>query len=130
MAGVRKRVKKKKDIKLHTGTLHVKTTRNNTIVTLTDEKGNKVFGWGTGLLWFKGAKKSTPYAGEVLAKQILREAQDVGLQAIHVIMKGVGMSRDGVFKGINEIGVIDILSITEATGIQFGWCKRKRPKRN
>ena len=53
MAGVRRRVKKKKDIKLTTGILYVQTTRNNTIVTLTDEQGNKIFGGGTGMLGFK-----------------------------------------------------------------------------
>jgi small subunit ribosomal protein S11 len=74
MAGVRKRVKKKKDIKVTKGILVVKTTRNNTIVTLTDEQGNKLLGGGVGLLGIKGSKKNTPYAAEVLTKQILTEA--------------------------------------------------------
>jgi len=130
MAGIRTRVKKKKDIKLDTGILHIQTTRSNTLVTLTDLQGNKIFGGGSWLLGFKWAKKSTPYAGEVLAKQILHSACELGLKSLHVIVKGIGMARDGVFKAVNEIGTVDILSIKENTPIQFGGCKRKRPKRN
>lgn len=125
-----KRGKKKKDIKITTGMLTVKTTTNNTLIALSDKDGNKLFGGGTGLLWYKWAKKNTPYAAEVLTKNILKEAQNYWLQEIWVIFKWVGMARDGVFKAINEIGLIDILFIKEATPIQFWWCKGKRPKRN
>jgi len=121
--------KKKKDLKLDTWTLHVRTTDNNTIITLTDENGNKLLWWGTGKLGYKGSKKSTPYAAEVLTKQILKEAQGMGLKEIWVIFRGPGLARDGVFKAINEIGLIDIKYIYENTAIQFGWCKGKRPKR-
>jgi small subunit ribosomal protein S11 len=65
--------KKKKDIKIDSGVLHVQTTSNNTIITLVDLNGNKVIGNGTGKLGYKGSKKSTPYAAEVLTKQILKE---------------------------------------------------------
>lgn len=122
--------KKKKDLKITSGLLYVHTTMNNTIVTLTDTQGNKILWGGTGLIGYKGAKKNTPYAAEVLTKRILKEAQTYGLKDIAVILKWVGMSRDGVFKGINEIGLIDITYIKEATSLQFGGCKGKRPKRN
>ena len=122
--------KKKRDLKITSGLLYVHTTMNNTIVTLTDTQGNKILWGGTGLIWYKGAKKNTPYAAEVLTKRILKEAQTYGLKDIAVILKWVGMSRDWVFKGINEIGLIDITYIKEATPLQFGGCKGKRPKRN
>ena len=102
---------------------------NNTILTITDENGNKVLGGGTGKLGYKGSKKSTPYAAEVLTKQILKEAQWFGLKEIGVIFRGCGLARDGVFKAINEIWLIDIAYIKENTAIQFGWCKWKRKKR-
>lgn len=121
--------KKKKDIKLNSGVFHVHTTDNNTIIALVDENGNKILWSGTGKLWYKGSKKSTPYAAELLTKQILKEAQAFGLKEIGVIMKGTWLARDGVFKAINEIGLIDIKYIKETTGIQFGGCKGKRPKR-
>ena len=129
MAVVKK--KKKKHIKLPIGVLHVKTSFNNTIVTLTDPQGNKVIGGGTGSMGFKGTKQSTPYAAEVLTKKLITEAKDdFGLKQIGVIAKWLGLWRDGVFKWINDVGGIDITWIKEATGIQFGGCKGKRPKRN
>ncbi len=121
--------KKKKDIKLDSWTLHIQTSDNNTILTLVDENGNKVLGWGTGKLGYKGSKKSTPYAAELLTKQILKEAQGLGLKEIGIIFRWVGLARDGVFKAINEIGLIDIKYIKENTAIQFGGCKWKRKKR-
>lgn len=121
--------KKKRDIKLESGVLHVQTTDNNTILALVDDNGNRIlWGW-TGKLWYKGSKKSTPYAAEVLTKLILKEAQTIGLKEISVVFKGVGLARDGVFKAINEIGLIDIQYIKENTAIQFGGCKWKRKKR-
>ena len=121
--------KKKKDLKIDSWILHVKTTDNNTILTLIDENGNKVLGGGTGKLGYKGSKKSTPYAAEVLTKQLLKEAQWLGLKEIGVIFRWTWLARDGVFKGINEIGLIDIKYIKEDTAIQFGGCKWKRQKR-
>ena len=67
--------KKKRDIKLNSAVFHVHTTDNNTVIALVDENGNKILGSGTGKLGYKGSKKSTPYAAELLTKQILKEAQ-------------------------------------------------------
>jgi small subunit ribosomal protein S11 len=91
---------------------------------------NKIVGGGTGKVWYKGSKKSTPYAAEVLTKQLLKEAQALWLKEIGLVFRGTGMARDWVFKAINEIGVIDIQYIREETPIQFGGCKGLRPKRN
>lgn len=122
--------KKKKSTKISKGVLHVHTSENNTIITLTDDKGNKVTGNGTGNVGFKGAKENTPYAAETLAKNLLKTARDdLGLKEIGVVFKGIGMARDGVFKAINDLGLIDILYIKEATPMQFGGCKGIRPKR-
>jgi len=123
--------KKKKNIKLPVWVLHVHTSFNNTIVTLTDPQGNKVIWWWTGKVWFKGAKQSTPYAAEVLTKELIKEAKDnFWLKEITIIAKWLWMWRDGVFKWVNDTGGIDIASITEKTGIQFGGNKGIRPKRN
>lgn len=121
---------KKKDIKVVSGVLHVHTTSNNTLITLIDQEGNKILGGGTGKVGYKGSKKSTPYAAEVLTKQILKDGQGYGLKEIGIVFNGIGMAREGVFKAINEVGVIDIAYIKEQTGIQFGGCKGERPKRN
>jgi small subunit ribosomal protein S11 len=121
---------KKKDVKISTGILHVHTTSNNTLINIVDVEGNKICGGGTGKVGYKGSKKSTPYAAEILTKTLLKEAQAFGLKELGIIFKGTGMARDGVFKAVNEIGVIDISYIKENTAIQFGGCKGKRPKRN
>ena len=123
------KAKKKKDLKLDSCTLHVQTTDNNTILALVDDNGNKVLGWGTGKLGYKWSKKSTPYAAETLTKQLLKEAQTFGLKEIAVIFKWTWLARDGVFKAINEIWLIDIKYIKENTPLQFGGCKWKRKKR-
>jgi small subunit ribosomal protein S11 len=117
-------------VKIVSGVVHVHTTSNNTLITVVDMEWNKVVGGWTGKVWYKGSKKSTPYAAEVLTKQLLKEAQAFGLKEIGLVFRWTGMARDWVFKAINEIGVIDILYIREETPIQFGGCKWIRPKRN
>ena len=123
-------VKKKKDIKISIGVLHVHTTSNNTIVTLSSTDGASVISRGAGTMGFKWAKKSTPYAAEVLTKEVLKEATTYGLDHVGIVFKGTGMGREGIFKAINETGLVEIDYIQEATAIQFGGCKRIRPKRN
>ncbi len=130
MALKNKSSRKKKDIKITFGILKVNTSENNTMIILVDENWNKVVGWGTGLLGYKWAKQNTPYAAEVLAKHLLKEAQGFGLKEIGIIFKGTGLAREGVFKAINEIWLIDIQYIKEATPIQFGGTKWVRPKKN
>lgn len=123
--------KKKKSIKLPVGVIHIHTSFNNTIVTLTDTQGNKVIGWGTWQLGFKWTKQSTPYAAEMLTKDLMREAKEsFWLKEVGIIARWLWMWRDGVFKGVNDTWGIDISWIKEATPIQHGWCRRKRPKRN
>ena len=121
---------KKKDVKVVSGVVHVHTTSNNTLINIVDMEWNKIVGGGTGKVWYKGSKKSTPYAAEVLTKQLLKEAQALWLKEIGLVFRGTRMARDWVFKAINEIGVIDIQYIREETPIQFGGCKGLRPKRN
>lgn len=123
--------KKKKNIKLPSWKLHVQTSVNNTMVTLTDENWNKISWWGTWLAWFKWTKKSTPYAAEMVTKDMIKDARDnYWLKEIGIIVNGLWLWRDWVFKAINDLWWVDIMYIKEKTWIQFGWCKGKRPKRN
>lgn len=121
---------KKKDTKITSWTLHVNTSTNNTVVTLTDEQWNKVSWSWTWPMWYKNSKKSTPYAAEMLTKKILKDAQSQWLKEIWIVIRWVWMARDWVFKAINEIWLVDIKYIKEETPLQFGGCKWKRPKRN
>lgn len=121
--------KKKRDIKVTFGILKVTTTENNTLIVLIDEVWNKVVWGGTWLVWYKWAKQNTPYAAEVLTKHLLKEAQGFGLKEIWIVFKGVWLAREGVFKAINEIWLVDIKYIKEATSLQFGGVKGVRPKK-
>lgn len=131
MAAQKKTIqKKKKDIKISAWILYIKTTNNNTIITLSGANGASILSMGTGTQWFKGYKKSTPFAAEMLAKEVLKEGKGYGLERVGIVFKGTGMAREGVFKAINETGLVEIDYIKEATAIQFGGCKRPRPKHN
>lgn len=123
--------KKKKNVKIPSGILHITTSSNNTHITLTTPQWDRILWWGTWTLGFKWAKKSTPYAAEQLCKWIIQDAKDnMWLKEIGVIAKWLGLWRDWSFKAINDVGGVDILWIKEATPIQFGGCKGKRQKRN
>lgn len=131
MSTPKKTVKKKKNIKINSGILYVNTTENNTIVTLTDQNGNKVNGGGAWSAGFKGAKENTAFAAETVTKKILKDAKDLSwLKEIGLVMRWIGLGREGIFKAINELGGIDIMYIREDTPLQFGGCKGIRPKRN
>lgn len=131
MAAPKTTKRKKKNIKLPLWYLYITTSSNNTIITLTDPQGNKISGWWTWLSGFKWAKESTPFASETTTRDIVKDAKEnFGLEEIAIICKWLGLWRDWAFKAINDIGWIDILFIKEATWIQFGGCKGKRPKRN
>ena len=123
--------KKKKNIKLPGWRLYVNTTFNNTLITLTDEQWNKVTGGGTWIAGFKWTKQSTPYAAEVLTSNMIKEAKEnFWLKEIWIIVKGLWLARDWVFKAINDVWWVEISYIREETPVQFGWCKWVRPKRN
>lgn len=123
--------KKKKNIKLSSWYLHVQTSPNNSIITLTDLKWNKYLWWWTWLAWFKWTKESTPFACEMLAKKILKDAKEnFWLKELWIIFKWIWLWREWVFKAFNEIWWFELSFIKEKTPIQFWWCKRKRPKRN
>lgn len=123
--------KKKKYPKVVEWVIHLNTSSNNTIITFTDQSGNKIFGGWTWMAWFKWTKESSAYASEILAKQIVKDAKDnCGLKEIVVICKWTWLWRDWLFRAVNEVWGLDIKSIKDITPIQFGWTKGKRPKRN
>ncbi len=123
--------KKKKNIKLPVWKLYVKTSFNNTMITLTDEAWNKIVWWWTGVAGFKWTKKKTPYAAEILTSNLIRQARDhFGLKEIWIIVRWLWIWRDWVFKAINDLGWVEINYIRESTPIQFWGCKWVRQKRN
>jgi len=94
--------------------IYVSSTFNNTIITLTDSKGD-VLGWCTpGMVGFKGSKKSTPYAAQLATERLLQKAKDFGIRSVQVMVKGTGSGRNAVINTLkgSDIRVEDVKNIT------------------
>ncbi len=125
----KRRKKKKKDRKVPVGKAYIKSTYNNTIVTLTDLNGN-VLSWASaGMAGFKGPKKATPYAAQIITRIASEKAQkEYGLKEISVFVKGVGTGREAAIRALNANGFM-ITSIKDITPIPHNGCRPPRPRR-
>lgn len=124
--GRKKRTDKNKRIAV--GVAHVKATYNNTIVALTDPTGN-VLSWASaGLAGFKGPKKSTPYAAQIITRIAVEKAKQYGLEEVSVCVKGVGTGRESAIRALNANGLI-VTSIKDVTPIPHNGCRPKKPRR-
>jgi small subunit ribosomal protein S11 len=120
--------KKKKKISVKRGRAYISATYNNTIITLTDHNGN-VLSWSSaGIMGFKGPKKATPYAAEVIAKDAVTKAKVYGLEDVDVFVKGVGVGCDASIRGIHS-GGLNIISIKDVTPIPHNGCRAPKPRR-
>jgi small subunit ribosomal protein S11 len=123
-----KKSKKSKRKSIAKGQIHIKSTYNNTIVTLTDLSGN-VIGWSSaGLLGFKGTKKATPYAATNIMNSLLERTKKIGLKEVEVYVKGIGSGRESAIRSIAANG-IDIVSITDTTPIPHNGCRPPKVRR-
>ena len=110
------------------GMAHVHSTFNNTIVTITDEKGNVISWSSAGALGFKGAKKSTPFAAQLAGEAAAKVAFDQGLRTVDVDVKGPGPGREGAVRALATAG-LQVLSITDSTPVPHnGFRPPKRPR--
>ncbi|MDO8470585.1 MAG: 30S ribosomal protein S11 [bacterium] len=98
------------------GKVYIASSYNNTLMTLTDEKGNVLVSFSAGQMGFKGTKKSTPFAASKVADALSLNAQNRGIERVRVVVKGVGSGRDSALRSIGAKG-LEILSITDATPI-------------
>jgi len=111
-----------------TGRVYIVATWNNTIVTLTDPAGN-VLSWSSpGKNGFKGARQSTPYAGQVSAEQVAEAAKGFGMESVDVYVKGMGQARDQSIRGLVN-GGLSIASITFETRMPHGGCRAKKVRK-
>jgi small subunit ribosomal protein S11 len=118
----------KRNRQVYKGQAHIQSTYNNTIVTLTDLNG-LVLGWSSaGLLGFKGAKKSTPYAASQIVANVVEKVQKYGIKELQVFVKGVGGGRDSAVRALATRGFI-ISLIKDVTPIAHNGCKRRKPRR-
>ena len=110
------------------GQVHIKSTFNNTIISVTDDKGN-VVSWGTaGLAGFKGSRKSTPYAAQMASEKAVNAAKDFGLAKVDVFVKGIGSGRESAIRALQASGVA-IASITDVTGVSHNGCRPRKARR-
>ncbi len=110
------------------GKVYIRALYNNTIVTLTDPNGN-VLAWSSpGANGFKGARQSTPYAGQISAEMVAEKAQTFGMTSVDVVVKGVGPGRDQTIRGLMN-GGLDVTSITDRTRVPHGGCRPSRRRR-
>lgn len=122
------RVAKKKDKVEANGVAHIKVTFNNTNITLTDIYGN-VISWATaGRSAFKGSRKSTPFAAQVAAEKAAKEAIDLGLQRVEVMVKGPGSGREAAVRSLQAAG-LEITAIKDVTPIPHNGCRPPKRRR-
>ena len=121
--------KKKKKIQAEAqGVAHVKATFNNVMITLTDVRGNTL-SWATaGKMGFKGSRKNTPFAAQVSAESAAKEAYDMGLRKVDVLIKGPGSGREAAVRALQTAG-IEILTIKDITPMPHNGCRPPKKRR-
>ncbi len=110
------------------GQAHIFATFNNTIVTITDMKGNTIAWASAGTSGFKGSRKSTPYAARMAAQSAARTAKDNGMQEMDVIVKGPGPGREQAIRSLQASG-IKVKSIRDVTPVPHNGCRPKKKRR-
>jgi small subunit ribosomal protein S11 len=121
-------VKAKGSKNVHSGVAHVLATFNNTIVTITDLKGN-VIGWSSaGKVGFKGSRKSTAYAAQMVAQDASRQAMGHGLKEVEVLVKGPGAGRESAVRALQAIG-LDLTVIRDVTPVPHNGCRPPKQRR-
>jgi small subunit ribosomal protein S11 len=120
--------KKKTEKKVSSGKAFVKASYNNTIVTLTDLTGNVISWASAGMAGFKGPKKSTPYAAQIITRLAVEKAKPTGLKEVAVFVKGVGTGRESAVRALNANGLI-ITVIKDITATPHNGCRAKKPRR-
>jgi small subunit ribosomal protein S11 len=124
-----KKKKKRAKVKVETGKIYIKASYNNTIVSATDLNGNVISWASAGMAGFKGPKKATSYAAQIIAKIVLMKAKDdYGLREAAVFIKGIGTGREAAIRAINANG-INVTSIKDITPIPHNGCRPKKPRR-
>jgi small subunit ribosomal protein S11 len=110
------------------GIAHIKSSFNNTIVTISDQQGN-VLAWASaGNVGFKGSRKSTPFAAQLAAETAARRAMEHGVRRVDVVVKGPGSGRETAIRSIQNTG-IEVLGIKDVTPIPHNGCRPPKRRR-
>src|SRR5436853_5392531 len=110
------------------GVAHIKSSFNNTIVTITDQQGNTLSWASAGNVGFKGSRKSTPFAAQLAAEKAARAAQEHGLQRVDVFVKGPGSGRETAIRSLAAAG-LEIAGIQDVTPVPHNGCRPRKRRR-
>jgi small subunit ribosomal protein S11 len=124
----RTRVKKKEKKNIPTGVVHIQSTFNNTIVSITDPAGNVVAWSSSGSQGFKGSRKSTPFAAQMAAQDAVRKAMEHGMKNVEVYVKGPGSGRESALRSLQAAG-FNVLMIKDVTPIPHNGCRPPKRRR-
>ena len=113
---------------IESGAVHIQSTFNNTIVTITDTQGNALSWASAGGLGFRGSKKSTPFAAQTAAETAAKAAMEHGLKSVEVFVKGPGSGREAAIRALNACG-IDVTSIRDVTPVPHNGCRPPKRRR-
>ncbi|ABO48790.1 SSU ribosomal protein S11P [Desulforamulus reducens MI-1] len=128
MARRQVRTKRKDKKNVEQGVAHIKSTFNNTIVTITDLKGNTL-GWSSaGQVGFKGSRKSTPFAAQMAAEAAAKDAMEHGLKEVEVTVKGPGSGREAAIRSLQAAG-LEVNMIKDVTPIPHNGCRPPKRRR-
>ncbi|RKY81112.1 30S ribosomal protein S11 [candidate division KSB1 bacterium] len=127
MAAPKRRGKKKGPVDAN-GVAHIKATFNNTIISLTDSFGNVISWASAGKVGFKGSRKSTPFAAQLAAEAAAKDAMDLGLQRVEILVKGPGSGREAAIRALQAAG-LDITAIRDVTPIPHNGCRPPKRRR-
>jgi small subunit ribosomal protein S11 len=124
----KKVVKKKSKTPVYSGSIYIQSTFNNTLVTITDDKGGAIASSSSGALGFKGAKKSTPYAAQLAVAAAAEKAKARGLTKANIYVSGVGPGRDSAVRALMGSN-IEAAFIKDVTPIAHNGCRPKKSRR-
>jgi len=122
------RPKRKERKNIEYGVAHIRSTFNNTIVTITDAKGNAISWASAGGMGFKGSRKSTPFAAQMAAEQAAKAAMEHGMKSIEVFVKGPGSGREAAIRSLQAAG-LEVNLIKDVTPIPHNGCRPPKRRR-
>lgn len=126
--GTKTRVKKRERKNIERGQAHIRSTFNNTIVTLADANGNVISWASAGQLGFKGSRKSTPFAAQMAAEEAAKQAMEHGLKTVEVYVKGPGAGREAAIRSLQATG-LEVSMIKDTTPVPHNGCRPPKRRR-
>ncbi len=123
-----KKIKKKVRKNVPVGLVHIRSTFNNTLITVTDMSGNVVSWSSSGVCGFKGSRKSTPFAAQLACEDAVKKAYDQGLRSAYVIVQGPGSGRESALRILQKTGV-RVVSMRDTTPIPHNGCRPPKKRR-